>query len=90
MVIFHCNEDLFAVINPIKSNIGLWISSEPSPECLQIVSNFAGWKLSAVYVNQTNLNVKLSTKLGGKQGGNQKSGGPWSGDLRPPRYAPVR
>jgi len=27
--------------------------------------------LSAVYVNQTNLNVKLSTKLGGKQGATQ-------------------
>jgi len=25
------------MINPIKPNIGLWISSEPSPECLQIV-----------------------------------------------------
>jgi len=33
-------------------------------------------KLSAVYVNQTNLNVKLSTKLGGHQAGaSQKSGG---------------
>jgi len=25
------------MINPIKPNIGLWISSEPSPETLQIV-----------------------------------------------------
>jgi len=25
------------MINPIKPNIGLWISSEPSPEGLQIV-----------------------------------------------------
>jgi len=25
------------MINPIKSNIGLWISSELSPESLQIV-----------------------------------------------------
>jgi len=25
------------VIEPIKPNIGLWISSEPSPESLQIV-----------------------------------------------------
>jgi len=25
------------MINPIKPNIGLWISSEPSPESLQIV-----------------------------------------------------
>jgi len=54
------------MIKPIKPNIGLWISSEPSPESLQIVKNFAGWKLFAVYVNQTNLNVKLSKKLGGQ------------------------
>jgi len=39
--------------------------SEPSPESLQAVKNFADCKLSAVYVNQTNLNVKLSTKLRG-------------------------
>jgi len=26
MVIFHCFEDYVAVINPIKPNIGLWIS----------------------------------------------------------------
>jgi len=25
------------MINPIKPDIGLWISSEPSPESLQIV-----------------------------------------------------
>jgi len=25
------------MINPIKPNIGLWISSEPSPESLQIL-----------------------------------------------------
>jgi len=25
------------MINPIKPNIGLWLSSEPSPESLQIV-----------------------------------------------------
>jgi len=25
------------MINPIKPNIGLWISSEPPPESLQIV-----------------------------------------------------
>ena len=37
MEIFRCNEDWFAMINPIKPNIGLWISSEPSPETLQIV-----------------------------------------------------
>jgi len=35
MVIFHCNEDLFAMIKPTKPN--LWISSELSPESLQIV-----------------------------------------------------
>jgi len=63
------------MINPIKPNIGLWISSEPSPESLHIVQNFVGWKLSAVYVNQTNLNVKLSTKLGAKQWASPKSGG---------------
>jgi len=61
------------MINPVKPNIGLWISSEPSPESPQIVSNFAGWKLFAVYVNQTNLDMKFSTKLGGSQ----KSGGLW-------------
>jgi len=37
MVIFRCNEDWFALINPIKPNIGLWLSSEPSSESLQIV-----------------------------------------------------
>jgi len=37
MVIFRCNENLFAMIKSIKPKIGLWISSEPSPECLQIV-----------------------------------------------------
>ena len=35
-MIFHCNEDWFAMSKPIKLNIGLWISSEPSPESLQI------------------------------------------------------
>ena len=35
MVTFCCNEDWFAMINPIKSNIDLWMSSEPSPESLQ-------------------------------------------------------
>jgi len=33
MVIFRYNEDWFAV----KPNIDLWISSEPSPESLQMV-----------------------------------------------------
>ena len=64
MVIFRCNEDWFAMIKPIKPNIGLWISSEPSPESLQIVWNFAGWKLSAVYASETSLKMKLSKKLG--------------------------
>jgi len=83
LVIIPCNEDRFAMINPIKPNIGLWMSSEPSSESLQIVWNFAGWKLSALYVNQANFNVKLSTKLGGgKQGASQKSGD--HGPHRPP------
>jgi len=30
------------MIHPIKPNIGVWISSKPSPESLQIVWNFAG------------------------------------------------
>jgi len=60
------------MINPVKPNIGLWISSKPSPERFQIVKNFAGWKLFAVYVNQTNLNVKFSTKLGVQAGGQPK------------------
>jgi len=34
MVIFHCCENQFAVIKPIKPNIGLWMSSEPSTESL--------------------------------------------------------
>jgi len=55
------------VINPIKPNIGLGISSEPSPESFQIVQNFAGWKLSVVYANETNLNVKLTKNLGCSQ-----------------------
>jgi len=28
------------MINPIKPNIGLWISSEPSPESLQLGVTF--------------------------------------------------
>jgi len=55
------------MIDPFKPSIRLSISSESSAESLQIVWNFAGWKLSPVYVNQTSLNMKLSTKLGGKQ-----------------------
>jgi len=61
------------MINPIKSNIGLLISSETSRECLQLVYNSSGCKLSAVYINQTNLNVKLSTKLGGPNRGAAKN-----------------
>jgi len=37
LVIFRWNEVWLAMINPIKSNIGMWISSEPWPESLQIV-----------------------------------------------------
>jgi len=73
MVVFRYNEDGFAMINHITPNRSFWISSEPSPESLQIVQNFAGWKLSAVYVNQTNLNVKSTTKLEGQAGGQQKN-----------------
>jgi len=65
------------MIKPIKPNIGLWISSEPWPEPLKIVWNFAGWMLSAVYVNQRKLKVKLSIKLGGEQGASQKPGRAW-------------
>jgi len=84
MVIFRCNEDLFVMINPIKPNIGLWISLEPSLESLQIGYNFAGWTLSAVYVNQTNLNVKLSKKLGGASKGTAKNlGGLWPTQVSP-------
>ena len=36
------------------------------------LKNVAGWKLSAAYENPTNLNVKLSTKLGGQAGGQPK------------------
>ena len=60
---------------PIKPNTGLWISSEPSPESLQIVKNFAGYKSFAVCVIQTNLNVKLSKKTGSQAGTSQTSGG---------------
>ena len=63
MVILRCNVDWFALINPTKPSIDLWILSGPSPESHQIIQNFAGWKVSAVYVNQTNLNVQLSTKM---------------------------
>jgi len=69
------------MIKLIKPNIGLWLSSESSPETLQIVYNFAGWKFSAVYVNQTNLKVKLSKKLRGQAGGQPKI---WEGH-GPPR-----
>jgi len=71
------------MINSIKPNIGLWISSEPSPESLQIVWHIAGWKSTTVYVNQTHLNVKLSAKLRGKQRASQKSGGAWSTQAPP-------
>ena len=37
MVIFHSGEDRFAMIKPIKPNIGLLTSSEPLPESLKIV-----------------------------------------------------
>jgi len=37
MVIFLCDEDGYAMINPIKPNIGLLILSEPLPESLQVV-----------------------------------------------------
>jgi len=73
------------MIKLIKPNVGLWISSEPWPATLQIVQNFAGWKLSAVYVNQTNLKVKWSKKLGGTSRGAAKNlGRPW------PTQAPFR
>jgi len=62
----------------------MWLSSEPSPKSLQIVWNIAGWKLFAVYVNQTNLNVKFSTKMGAKQEASQNPGGTW------PNQAPFR
>jgi len=77
------------MIKPIKPKIGLCISSEPSPETLQIVKNFAGWNLSAVYVNQTNLNVKLSKKLRGQAGGQPKI---WEGHGTPrtPLELPLR
>jgi len=71
------------MINPTKPNNGLWISSEPSPESLQIVFK------PSVYVNQTNFSVKLKTKLGGKQRASQKSEGD-SGPPRPPLEPPLR
>jgi len=68
------------MIKRIKPNIDLWISSEPSPESLQIVWNFVGWMLSALYVNQTNLKVKLRRKLGANRGPAKNLG-----DHGPPR-----
>ena len=62
----------------VTGDLGLLISSELSPKSLQIVWNFAGWKLSAVYINQTNLNVKFSKKLGEARRGQPKIWeGPW-------------
>ena len=51
--------------------------------------NFTDWKLSAVYVNQTNLNVKLGKKLGGgiSKGPAKNLGG--HGLPRPPLEPPV-
>jgi len=40
--------------------------------------NISGWKLSAVYVNQTKLNVNSSTKVGGHTGGLPKIRGGWT------------
>jgi len=78
------------VINPIKPDISLWISSEPSTKILQIVWNFADWKLSAVYVSLTNLNVKLCTKLGGQAGGQPEIWGVKNqGYPRPPLEPPL-
>ena len=70
MVIFRCNEDWLAMINPIKPNTGLWKSSEPLPGSLQIftilLAERVAWLkiIHFVYMNQTDLNMKLSTKLG--------------------------
>jgi len=79
------------MIISIKPNIGFSMSSEPSPESLQIVQNFAGWNLFSVYVSQMNLNVKLSTKLEGTKGPAENLGQSWltQAPLEPPLYAPL-
>jgi len=64
------------MINSIKPNIGLWISSEPSSESLQIVQNFAGCKSAVCQSNE--LERKIKHKTGGaKQGPSKSLGEPW-------------
>jgi len=65
------------MIKPIKPNISLWIPSEPSPESVTNRLKFSWRRVTcccSLYVNQTNLNVKLSKNCGAKQGASKKSG----------------
>ena len=78
MAIFHCKEDWFAMIKPIKPNIVLWISSEPSLECLRNRLKVCWLKVICCICQSNELNVKLSKKVGGQAGGQPKIWeGPW-------------
>jgi len=73
MVIFHCDEDWFAMIKPIKPNIGLWISSEPSPETLQNRLKFCWLKVICCICQSNNLEREIKQKTGGESRGLAKN-----------------
>jgi len=62
------------MIKPIKPNIGLRISSEPSPESLKNRLKFCGWKLLCICQSkELGREIKQKTE-GAKQEASQKSG----------------
>jgi len=66
------------MIKPIKPNIGLWISSKPSPETLQIVLKFCWLKVICCICQSNELERQIKkTGVGGKQGPAKNLGGPW-------------
>jgi len=63
------------MIKPIKSNIGLWISSEPSPENLTNCLKFCWLKVTCCICQSSELEREIEQKTrGDKQGASQKSG----------------
>ena len=77
MVIFHCNEGWFAMIKPIKPNIGLWISSEPSPKTSNRL-NFFWLKVICCICQSNELEREIEQKTGGASRRLAKNlGGPW-------------
>jgi len=64
MVIFQCNEDWFAMVKPIKPNLGLWISSEPSPESLANGLKFCWLKVICCVCQPNELEREIKHKTG--------------------------